>query len=292
MLIYTMLLVGLALAIHLQKTQNKFYTIKYTCSVIICVCGSLVLLAVNGSQISQDSFGFLYDYRFYLAQFFNIAMVMVQVEGRKHNEKNMEVFYFSSFLILSVIPILTPVLTDFFEFKHAVKETYASPYSMYAMAGCILVLSVVFYARKLRNKSFKRPDLLVANLVLGSVAIILGGRLVQEYNAINYLIASSVFGAFAFLIFALCNGEHKRLKAANLQIKPISEIVLCYVISLYISSFVIKHSTIESYSIIRSVGFIFVSYGYSWFVEKTKTHNLRDSVILGLMIIILMVFSG
>jgi hypothetical protein len=286
-----MLFAGLALAIHLQKIQNRFYTIKYTCSVIICVCGSLVLLAVNGSEITRDSFEFLSDYRFYLAQVFNIVMLMIQVEGRKQNEKNMEVFYFSSFLIISAIPILTPLLTDFFDFKHAVKETYSSPFHMYAMVGCMLVLSVLFYARKLRNKTFQRPDLLVANIVFGSVSIILGGRLIQEYNAINYLIAASVFTAIAFFVLALCNGEHKRIKDANLQLRPISEIAVCFVVSLYISSYVIKHSTIESYTIIRNVGFIFVSYAYSWMIEKTKTHNLRDSVILGLMILTLIVFS-
>lgn len=77
MLIYIMLFVGLALALHLQKIQNTFYTVKYTCSVIICLCGSLVLLAVNGRVITGDSFEFLGDYRFYLAQIFNIAMLMV-----------------------------------------------------------------------------------------------------------------------------------------------------------------------------------------------------------------------
>jgi hypothetical protein len=132
----------------------------------------------------------------------------------------------------------------------------------------------------------------VANIVFGSVAIILGGRLVQEYNAINYLIAASVFSAISFLGLALFNGEHKRIRDANLQIRPISEIVFCFVVSLYISSYVIKHSTIETYTIIRSVGFIFVSYAYSWIVEKQKTHNLRDAVLLGLMIISLFVFSG
>ncbi|WP_274644962.1 hypothetical protein [Pseudomonas serbica] len=292
MLIYTMLFVGLALALHLQKIQNKFYTVKYTCSVIICLCGSLILLAVNGSEITTDSFDFLTDYRFYLAQVFNIVMLMVQVEGRKQNEKNMEVFYFSSFLIISAIPILTPLLTDVFNFKYAVVETYSSPYSKYALVGCMLVLSFLFYARKLRNKTCHRPDLLVANIVFGSVAIILGGRLVQEYNAINYLIAASVFTAISFLGLALFNGEHKRIRDANLQIRPISEIVFCFVVSLYISSYVIKHSTIETYTIIRSVGFIFVSYAYSWIVEKQKTHNLRDAVLLGLMIISLFVFSG
>jgi hypothetical protein len=291
MLIYTMLFVGLALALHLQKIQNKFYTVKYSCSVIICFCGSLVLLAANGREITSDSFDFLGDYRFYIAQIFNIVMIMVQVEGRKQNEKNMEVFYFSSFLIISAIPILTPLLTELFDFKHAVKETYSTPYSMYAMVGCMLVLSFLFYARKLRNKSFKRPDLLVANIVFGSVAIILGSRLVQEYNAINYLIAASVFSAIAFLALALCNGEHKRIKEANLQLRPISEIVVCFVVSLCISSYVIKHSTIETYTIIRSVGLIFVSYAYTLIVEKRKTHNLRDAVILSLMIITLLIFS-
>lgn len=292
MLLYLLLFAGLALAIHLQKIQNKLYTVKYTCSVIICVCGSLVLLAVNGNEINKDSFDFLGDYRFYLAQIFNIVMLMIQVEGRKQNEKNMEVFYFSSFLIISAIPILTPLLTDLFDFKHAVKETYSSPYSMYAMVVCMLALSVLFYGKKLRNKTVKRLDLLVANVVFGSVAIILGGRLIQEYNAINYLIAASVFTGVTFLVLALCNGEHKRIRDANLQLKPISEIVFCFVVSLYISSYVIKHSTIESYTIIRNVGFIFVSYGYSWIIEKQKTHNLRDSLILGLMILTLLVFSG
>jgi hypothetical protein len=286
-----MLFVGLALAIHLQKIQNKFYTIKYTCSVIICVCGSIILLAVNAHEISRDSFAFLSDYRFYLAQFFNIVMLMIQVEGRKHNEKNLEVFYFSSFLIISAIPILTPLLTDVFGFKQAVKANYSNPYSMYALVACTLVLSFLFYARKLRNKTFNRPDLLVANILFGSVAIILGGRLLQEYNAINYLIASTVFTGVSFFVLALLNGEHKRIKGANLQLKQMSEIVVCFVISLYISSYVVKHSAIETYTIVRNVGFIFVSYGYSWLVEKTKTYNMRDAVILCLMIVALVTFS-
>jgi hypothetical protein len=287
-----MLFVGLALAIHLQKIQNKFYTVKYSCSVIICVCGSLALLAVNAPVINRDSFDFLGDYRFYVAQIFNIVMLMIQVEGRKKNEKNLEVFYFSSFLIISAIPILTPLLTDVFGFKHAVTKTYSSPYSMYALVACTLVLSFLFYARKLRNKTFNRPDLLVANIVFGSVAVILGGRLVQEYNAINYLIASSVFSAVAFLVLALLNGEHTRIRGANLKLRQMSEIVACFVVSLYISSYVIKHSTIETYTIVRNVGFIFVSYAYSWLIEKTKTHNLRDTVILSLMILALVTFSG
>lgn len=292
MLVNLMLFAGLILAIHIQKIQNRFYSVKYTCSVIICLCASAILLAVHGHEIDSESFGFLSDYRFYLAQIFNVAMLMAQVEGRKHNEKNMEVFYFSNFLVISAIPILTPLLTDLFDFKHAVKEQYSSPYSMYAMVGCMLLLTILFYGKKLRNKTCKRADLLVANILFGSIAIILGGRMVQEYNAINYLIAANVFSSITFLTLALSNGEHKRLKEADLQLKPISQIVACFVMSLYLSSYVIKHSTIETYTILRNVGIIFVSYGYSWIIEKNKTHNLRDSLLLGLMIITLIVFSG
>lgn len=292
MLVNLMLFVGLILAIHIQKIQNRFYSVKYTCSVIICLCASAILLAVHGHEIDSESFGFLSDYRFYLAQIFNVAMLMAQVEGRKHNEKNMEVFYFSNFLVISAIPILTPLLTDLFDFKHAVKEQYSSPYSMYAMVGCMFLLTMLFYGKKLRNKTCKRADLLVANILFGSIAIILGGRMMQEYNAINYLIAANVFSSITFLTLALSNGEHKRLKEADLRLKPISQIVACFVMSLYLSSYVIKHSTIETYTILRNVGIIFVSYGYSWIVEKNKTHNLRDSLLLGLMIITLIVFSG
>lgn len=156
---------------------------------------------------------------------------------------------------------------------------------MYAMVGCMLALRFLLYARKLRNKTCHCPGLLVASIVFGSVAIFLGGRLVQENNAISYLIAASVFSTISFLGLSLCNGEHKRIRDANLQIRPISEIVVCFVVSLYISSYVIKQSTIETCTVIRSVGFIFVSYAYTWIVEKHKTHNLRDAVILSLMII-------
>lgn len=292
MLVNIMLFIGLTLAIHIQKIQNKFYTVKYTCSFIICLSGALVLLAVNGKDITAESLAFLMDYRFYLAQIFTIAMIIVQIEGRKHNEKNMEVFYFSSFLIISVIPILTPLLTNLFDFKHAIEETYSSPYSMYSMVCCMLVLTLVFYAKKLRNKSCRRADLLVANIVFGSVAIVLGGRVVQEYNAINYLIAANLLSACTFITLALRSGEKNRIKEAGLKLKPISVMVICFVVSLYISGFVIKHATIESYTIIRNVGIIFVSYGYSWIIEKNKTHNMRDTVLLGLMILTLVIFSG
>lgn len=292
MLVNFMLFAGLVLAIHIQKILNKFYTVKYSCSFIISLCAFVILLALHGNDIDEHSFGFILDYRFYLAQIFNIAMLMVQIEGRKHNEANMEVFYFSNFLVISAIPLLTPLLTDLFGFKHAVVESYSTPYSMYAMVGCMLVLTVLFYGRKLRNKSCKRVDLLVANIFFGSVAIILGGRMMQEYNAINYLIAANVFSAMTFLVLALRNGENKRIKEANLRIKPIAQLVLCFVISLYLSSYVIKHSTIESYTILRNVGIIFVSYGYSWIVEKNKTHNLRDTLLLSLMIITLVLFSS
>jgi hypothetical protein len=287
-----MLFVQMVLSIHIQKIQVKFYPVKYTCSVIICLCGSAILLMAHGGEINKESFVFLLDYRFYLAQIFNIIMLMVQIEGRKHNEQNMEVFYFSNFLIISAIPILTPFLTGLFSFKHAVEESYSSPYSMYAMVSCMLVLTILFYMKKLNNKSCKRADLLIANVVFGSVAIILGGRMVQEFNAINYLIASNVFSAFSFLALALLNGENKRLKEANLKIGPISQIVICFVVSLYLSGYVVKHSTIESYTILRNVGIIFVSYGYSWLIEKNKTHNMRDSVLLGLMIATLVIFTG
>lgn len=291
MLIYPMLAVQLLLSIHIQKLQAQFYSIKYSTSVIICACGAAILILTQTVSMTTASFGFLTDYRFYLAQFFNIIMIMIQVEGRKKNEKNMIVFYFSSFLVISIAPVLTPFLTNILGFERGITAKYSSPYTMAAMVICMLVLTVIFYWNKIKNQACERIDLLVWNVVFGSIAIILGGKMMQEYSAIGYLIAANILNVVVFAFFALKNGEHKRLNTSYFQPLPIAQMICCFATTLYLSSLIIQNTTVESYTILRNVGIILMSYVYTLVVEKQKTHNLRDTVLLSLMIGTLIVFS-
>ena len=291
MLIYPMLAVQLLLSIHIQKLQAQFYSIKYSSSVIICAFGATILMLTQTVSMDTTSFNFLKDYRFYLAQFFNIAMIMIQVEGRKKNEKNMAIFYFSSFLIISIVPVLTPLLTHFLGFERGISAQYSSPYTMAAMVICMLVLTIIFYLNKIKSQTLERIDLLVWNVLFGSVAIILGGKMMQEYNAISYLIAANILNVLVFTFFALKNGEHKRLNTSCFQPIPMAQMICCFATTLYLSSLIIQNTTVESYTILRNVGIILMSYVYTWVVEKQKTHNLRDTVLLSLMIGTLIVFS-
>jgi hypothetical protein len=291
-IMYSLLAIQLFLSIHIQKLQAHCYAVKYSTSVIICACGALILTATHLDVFTGASFVFLKDYRFYLAQFFNIAMVMIQIEGRKKHEKNMAVFYFSSFLIISVVPLLVPVLTHFLDFKKSVSVTYGNPYSMYEMVACMLVLTVIYYLNKIKSVSQDGIWLLVLNVFFGSIAIILGAKLIQEYNSIGYLIASNIFSVGAFMCLALSNGEHKRLSVSSFPPVVMAQMIVCFTVTLYFSALILQSLAVESYTILRNVGIILMSYLYTWAVEKNKTHNLRDSVLLTFMILTLVIFSS
>lgn len=287
----------LLITIHVQKIQNKYYKFKYFKSGLIALSGSLFLLSVNIKNINSEEFIFLTDYKFYIAQFMGVLFIVNQVKVRKLNENNLTVVYFIGFLSIALAPFASIFLMYLFDFQNTIEVNYKSFYHVIGLSLSLLILSILFFLNKLKSSDIKGVNLLFLSFLLGSFASIFSAKLMQEHNAINYMITSSIINFLLFIGISTLkevNSLDKIKEITNFIIedkKSFLFITLGYCIMQILNIFIISNIAAEHYSIIKTIGFVFANYVYSYYIEKTNIINYRDLTILIMIIFSLLFFS-
>lgn len=288
----------LLITIQIQKIQNTHYKFKYFNSSLIALIGFLFLLIINFKKIEFDEFLFLRDYKFYLAQLMSILFIILQVKIRKINETNLTVVYFIGFLSIALTPFASIFLMYLFDFKNTIEIEYKSFYHVIGLSSSLFFLSFLFFLNKFRNKSIKAKKLLFLSFILGSFCSVLSSKLMQEYNAINYMIAAGFINFIVFFIFS----SFKEVKSFD-KIIELKNIILInkksfifmsagYCITQILNIVIISSIAVEYYSIIKTVGIVFINYFYSYYFEKTNIMNYRDTSILLMIILSLLYFTN
>ncbi len=297
LLCYWLFPILLSITVHIQKLQNQFYKYKYFNSALLAFVGSLFLLFTNINRVDYHDFTFLFDYRFYLSQIISVAFMIVQFKSRKINEKNVTICYFVNFLSLAIVPFVSIGLMYLFSFKNTIEVKYDSINDVYLLSLSLFILAVLFYIDKLKNKSVKGINVLIAAFFLGAISGVFGSKMMQEYNPVNYMIIATVFNLLVFMILSFLKEkkdfkENKTEQSVQLKdSKGYIFMVLGYCVTLYINTIIISNIPAEQYSIIRNVGIILVNYAYTYHYENINLVNFKDSFVLALMIFVLIYFT-
>lgn len=294
LLSYALFPILLSITLHIQRTQNKYYKTKYFNSAVLALCGAFFLLLLNINKINIENFEFVKDYKFYIAQLIQITSIIIQIKVRKHNENNLTICYFVNFLTIALIPFVSIFLMFLFEFKDTLEVEYKSLYHVLGLSLSLVLLSILFYIDKFKSKSINKVNWLIAGLFFSSFSIVFTTKLMQEYNATNYMIISSIINLIVFFLLAsfkeeIYNNEFRKSLFSNKS--DYIRLSLFYCGSLSLNIFIISNLPVEYYSIMRSVGIIFVNYIYSYYYDNINLVNIKDLTILSIIIMVLLFFT-
>lgn len=284
----------LLITLHIQKIQNEFYKIKYFNSTFISIVGAFFLSILYFNNFNYSSLSFLGDYRFYLAQFCAIFFMILQIKSRKLNEHNLTICYFVNFLSIAIVPFTSIFIISLFSFKNTIEITYNNQSDVYLLSLSLFVLSLIFYLDKLKKKSVNNVPLLILIFFVGSFSGVFSGKMMQEYNPFIYMTVATIFniGIFAFISFLKEKKSYSHISSTLVENKK-SYLILSigYCVTLYLNILIISNLPVEYYSIIRNVGIILINYIYAYVVEKINLFNIKDSIILILIIAALIHFT-
>jgi hypothetical protein len=266
----------LLLTVHFQKLQSDLYDIKYTSAAMMCSSSCVVFLAWKLLSETPVDFAFLGDLRFYVSQVLLIALVMVQIEGRKQCQDNMPLFNFSSFLIISAAPVASFIVVTALPFKNTVEVQYDSLFSMIAMCAITLLLTIVYYFNKLKSGAVTRLHWLILNVLIGTFSIVLHAKLMQEFDSYSYL----------------KNKELKQLNASMSNKRNLLVVVTLYCITQFLNTEIVTKIPVEQYVTLRSAGMVLIGYLYYYMQDKRVIFTARDIVLLTSIIATQLYFTG
>ncbi|MBD8089159.1 hypothetical protein IFT48_04125 [Pseudomonas fluorescens] len=279
-MVYLLFPVLLLLTIHLQNLQVRYYATRYSTSSVLSLSGFLCLA---GFQLYRDApldLPFLTDPRFWITQAGLLLFIKVQLKARKLNEKNLTIFNMSSFMVDALVPFTSIMVVWMFSLQNTIEADGRTWIDRCVMSGLIVMLLALFYVRKVQSRECVRPDLLMSNCVLGSVVLMMQGKLIQEYDPYLFQMASSLVMFAVFCALSLRRREYKNFAVKNLNVKSVLELVFCHCVTLLMILVIITQIPAENYTIVRNSGLVLASYVYSQVVQGKKQYNLQDCLIL------------
>lgn len=279
-MVYLLFPVLLLLTIHLQNLQVRYYDTRYSTSSVLSLSG---FLGLAGYQLYRDApldLPFLADLRFWITQAGLLLFIKVQLKARKLNEKNLTIFNMSSFMVDALVPFTSILVVVMFGLQNTIEADGRTWLDRCIMSGLICMLLALFYVRKVQSRECVRPDLLMSNCVLGSVVLMMQGKLIQEYDPYLFQMASSLVMFVVFAGLSLRRREYKSFDVKNISFKSVLELVFCHCTTLVLILLIITKIPAENYTIVRNSGLVLASYAYSQVVQGKKQYNLQDCLIL------------
>jgi len=270
---------------HMQRLQGQIYPARFTVSVTMSSIAALTIGVYAWVTGHAMDFAFVTDYRFLLNLGCLLAYILVQMECRKEFCDNLPLLNFSGFLTLAVVPILSLVVSIALGFSQTLEIQYENPYAMYWLCGGTLIVTILYYGHRLHadNLNSRKLLLLTLHTVLGALSVVIGVKVMQEYEPLSVLLVSNVFTMTVFFIFAqVKQGGVTRLGPVSFT--PIAISVLCYLGAQIIGMLVMTRLPVEEYSLIRCVGLILMGYAYFYVTERKILFTLRDIGLLALLL--------
>lgn len=279
-MVYLLFPVLLLLTIHLQNLQVRHYSTRYLASSVLSLSGFLCLAGYQLVRQAPLDLPFLTDARFWIAQAGLLLFIKIQLKARKLNEKNLTVFNFSSFMIDALVPFTAVLVVWGFSLQNTIEADGRTWVDRAMMSGLILMLLGLFYTRKVQSHECARPDLLLGNCVLGSVVLMMQGKLIQEYDPYLFQMASSLVMFTVFMILSIRRQEYKIFDPKEFTGKTAVALVVCHCVTLVLILVIITRIPAENYTIVRNSGLVLAGYVYSQVVQGKKQYNLQDCLIL------------
>lgn len=279
-MIYLLFPLLLMLTIHLQHLQVRHYATRYLTSSVLSLAGFVGLAGFQLVRHAPLDLPFLGDPRFWITQAGLLLFIKVQLKARKLNEKNLSVFNFSSFMVDALVPFTAVLVVWMFSLQNTIEADGRTWIDRAVMSGLIVMLLGLFYVRKVKSHECVRPDLLLGNCVLGSVVLMMQGKLIQEYDPYLFQMASSLVMFVVFLGFSLKRQEYKLFDAKAFTLRTVAEMVVCHCVNLVLILLIITKIPAENYTIVRNSGLVLAGYAYCRMVQGKNQFNLMDCLIL------------
>jgi hypothetical protein len=281
MLAYLLFPVLLMISIHAQRLQLDIYKVRFTSSVIMTSCVMICICAYAWVADKNLDFEFLSDYRFYLSNGILTALIMLQMKCRKIFENNLPALNFSGFLVLAVLPLVSIAVTDLMSFKNTLEVKYENSSDSVVMCAIILVLTIIYYGGRLRSDKLnaKKLLLLALNLSLAVLSIVIHVKLIQENDALSFLLASNFFTCTFFLVVSRVRKEPLSLVKGD-SLKPIIGMIACYMITQSVGSYIMLKLPVEEFNIIRCIGMVIFGYAYVYCHERKIVFSHKDLILL------------
>lgn len=279
-MIYLLFPLLLMLTIHLQHLQVRHYATRYLTSSVLSLAGFVGLAGFQLVRNAPLDLPFLGDPRFWITQAGLLLFIKVQLKARKLNEKNLSVFNFSSFMVDALVPFTAVLVVWMFSLQNTIEADGRTWIDRAVMSGLIVMLLGLFYVRKVKSHECVRPDLLLGNCVLGSVVLMMQGKLIQEYDPYLFQMASSLVMFVVFLGFSLKRQEYMLFDAKAFTLRTVAEMVVCHCVTLVLILLIITKIPAENYTIVRNSGLVLAGYAYCRMVQGKNQFNLMDCLIL------------
>lgn len=282
---YLLLPLLLLINTHMQRLQGLIYPARFTVSVTMSAIAAMSLGGYAWTTGHAMDFEFVTDFRFLLNLLILLAYILVQMECRKEFSDNLPLLNFTGFLTLSIVPIISMLVSLWLGFSQTLEVTYANPYAMYWLCGGTFILTLLYYGHRLHadNLNARKLLLLTLHTMLGGLSVVIGVKVMQEYEPLSVLLISNLFTMSVFFIFA----QVKQGGVTNLGpvgLRPIAMSVACYMGSQMIGMLVMTNLPVEEYNLIRSVGLILMGYAYFYVAERKILFTARDIALLVLLL--------
>lgn len=282
---YLLLPLLLLINTHMQRLQGLIYPARFTVSVTMSAIAAISIGGYAWMTGHGMAFEFVTDYRFLLNLICLLAYILVQMECRKEFSENLPLLNFTGFLTLSVVPIISMLVSLGLGFSQTLEVSYENPYAMYWLCGGTLILTLLYYGHRLRADNLNARKLLLLSLhtLLGGLSVVIGVKVMQEYEPLSVLLISNLFTMSVFFIFAQVK-QGGVTQLGPVGFRPIAMSVLCYLGSQVIGMLVMTNLPVEEFNLIRCVGLILMGYAYFYVVERKILFTARDISVLALLL--------
>lgn len=282
---YVLLPLLLLINTHMQRLQGLIYPARFTVSVTMSGIAAFSIGAYAWFTGRALDFAFITDYRFLLSLICLLAYILVQMECRKEFCDNLPLLNFTGFLTLSVVPIISLVISLGLGFSKTLEVSYENPYAMYWLCGGTLILTLLYYGHRLHadNLNTRKLALLALHTLLGALSVVIGVKVMQEYEPMSVLLISNLFTMSVFFVFAQVK-QGGVTQVGPVGFRPIAMSVACYLGSQIIGMLVMTNLPVEEYNLIRCIGLILMGYAYFYVTERKILFTARDILLLGLLL--------
>jgi hypothetical protein len=270
-----------------KELSNRNYQIRNILSFFTTLFAALGIALYNfvdyeNLTLKTGEFAFLSDYVFYIMIAFNIINQLAIRKFTKSNETNLVYMSMTNFLFLALIPIVSVIAIDLFNFDNTLNTKYNSISETLLVSAGLGFLSYLFFIDKIKSKSLKRIDLMILVLISSSFAFVLMNKLMQVYSAPSVYISSMMINLIVWLLLTHKKKEHKLVKKSDIWLFVVFS--LQYIIYSYINILIVDLLPTEHIAIIRSVFGVLVALSFDYFLRKKKNMTIKDSIVLILII--------
>lgn len=222
------------------------------------------------------------DWRFYVALISETLGLYIARRNYEMNGNNITAINFALFFSLVLVPIYSFFFSSLFGFKDTIEINFQSQLEFWIFVGFMLVLTITFFADKLKGK-IRNVGLLCLLPIILSNSMFFTGKLMQTYEGFFVYALITLNTSIIFLTIGFQQGEWRRLERKHLR--PALFISGIWAMAIPLNTLAVKVLAVEFVTLLKRVSQIISGV----IVDKIyKNHeaslSVKDRWVVGLML--------